>query len=134
MFSSGMKESHEREISIADWSYAAFLAMLEFFYTGSILSLPLEVAIDLLGLADHYTLASLKQLCENTLVHDIDVDNVCTLFSCAHRFMAAKLKRMCMVYIRKHFKEVSDSRGFEELGAEPQLLLEFTRESMRGLL
>ena len=32
----GMRESREREITISDWSHVAFLAMLEFLYTGSL--------------------------------------------------------------------------------------------------
>lgn len=112
-----MKESHEPEIVIPDWSYVAYLAMLEFLYTGSVYDLKADVrcrvdvrvaatvphgahphpcmdgstyvmaqvALELMGLADHSALDGLKALCESTLVHNVDVENVCTLFSRAHR-------------------------------------------------
>lgn len=89
MFVGGMKESTEAEIIIpvdAGWSYTAFLAMLEFLYTGAVQDFNADTAVDLLGLADHYTLAGLKKLCENMLIHNVDCENVSTLFSCAHRY------------------------------------------------
>lgn len=130
MFMSGMKESRESEIQIPNWSHNAFLAMLEFLYTGSVSNFTADLAIDLIGLADQYTLAALKALCENVLTHNVDCENVCSLFRCGHRFSALNLKRYCMNFIIKNFEMVSASRGLEELSSEPQLLLEVTRESM----
>lgn len=88
MFCGAMRESQEDQIEIpatAGWSHQAFLTMLEFLYTGSVQNFNAETAIDLLGLADHYTLGALKRLCENTLIHNVDTENVSMLFSCAHR-------------------------------------------------
>lgn len=131
MFTSGMRESTESEIRIqGGWSYAAFLAMLEFLYTGSVEHFDAELALDLVGLADQFTLDHLKRLCENLLVHHVDVDNVCGLLSCAHRYTAPDLKKICLNFIIKHFHSVQASSGFEALSQEPQLLLEVTRESM----
>jgi len=48
-------------------------------------SCPTQVALELMGLADHSALDGLKALCESTLVHNVDVDNVCTLFCRAHK-------------------------------------------------
>jgi hypothetical protein len=50
--------------------------MMEYLYTGSILSLTSKVALDLLGLADQYLLDRLKFLCENTLMQSVDNENV----------------------------------------------------------
>jgi hypothetical protein len=38
-----MRESREKEITVTDWSYVAFLAMLEYLYTGSICDITNEV-------------------------------------------------------------------------------------------
>lgn len=40
----GMRESREKEIVVADWSYIAFLAMLEYLYTGSLCDVSNEVS------------------------------------------------------------------------------------------
>ena len=40
-----MKESREREVRVADWSYTAYLAMLEFLYTGSVYDLKADVRV-----------------------------------------------------------------------------------------
>ena len=71
-----MKESTQSEIQVPDWSYNSYLLMMEYLYTGSIVNLSQRVAMDLLGLADSYILDSLKFLCENTLMQNVDNDNV----------------------------------------------------------
>ena len=39
----GMRESREKEIVVPDWSHVAFVAMLEYLYTGSIPDISNEV-------------------------------------------------------------------------------------------
>eukprot|EP00744_Colponema_vietnamica_P003773 GILI01005726.1.p1 GENE.GILI01005726.1~~GILI01005726.1.p1 ORF type:complete len:497 (+),score=112.38 GILI01005726.1:197-1687(+) len=127
MFLNGMKESSETQITIPSWSYSSFLSMLEFLYTGSVSDFSPAVALDLLGLADHYTLDVLKNLCENTLIHNVDTDNVPILLTHAHRFQAQELKKFCLNFILKHFDVVARTKAFEDLGQIPQLLLEVTK-------
>lgn len=131
MFKSGMRESREAEITIPSWTHEAFVRMLEFLYTGSIESFKLDFAIDLLGLSDHYTLGGLKRLCENKLTLSVDAENCASLFRAAHRYGAQDLKKYCMNYMLLNFEHVSASSSFEDLSAEPALLLEVTRESMK---
>lgn len=130
MFTSGMKESREREVVIPDWTYTTFLAMLEFLYTGSVRELGAEVALELMGLADHSGLDGLKALCESTLVHNVDSENVCTLFRTAHRCHAVDLKKFCLDYIFEQFEAVSTTRAFEAMSSEPALMLEVMGESI----
>jgi len=130
MFSSGMRESTQTEIMIqGEWSHLAFLAMLEFLYTGTGPDTA-ELALDLIGLADQFTLDGLKRLCENLLVHHVDVDNVCALLSRAHKFNATGLKKVCFSFMVKHWDPVCDTSGYEALVQEPQLLLEVTKQTM----
>ena len=44
-----------------------------------------QVAVELMGLADHYGIDGLKILCESTLIHNVDCTNVCMFFRTAHR-------------------------------------------------
>ena len=82
----GMKESSQDQIEVKDWSHQSYLLMMEYLYTGSIVNFNAKVALDLLGLADAYTLDGLKYLCENTLMHNVDNDNVCSLLIDANKF------------------------------------------------
>lgn len=127
LLGSGMRESFEREITISDWSYAPFVMMLEYLYTGSVADLALSAAVELMTLADHNALDGLKALCETTLVNGMDADNVCALLITAHRSAARELKRQCIEYIMKHNAEVS----LEPLSVEPTVLMEVARESLR---
>jgi len=78
-------------------------------------------------LADHYTLDGLKHVCENVLVHSVEVETVCTLLRCADQYMAQELKRYCLTFILKHFNQVAHTQAFTELSLNPMLLLEVTR-------
>jgi len=82
---------------------------------------------EVLGLADQYTLDSLRHVCENILIHDVEVENCCHLLKIADRHMAPNLKKHCMTYLLKHFEAVAKTQSFEELSGVPTLLLEVTR-------
>merc|ERR1711920_726577 len=129
MFSGGrFAEASKSEIEIPNWSYTAFVAMVEWLYTGHT---PRELSsahlTEVLGLADHYTLDGLKHVCENVLVHSIEIENACALLRHADQFMAHELKRYCLAFILKNFDEVAYTSSFDDLSKQPHLLLEVTR-------
>jgi len=101
--------------------------MMEYLYTGSIVNFNPRVALDLLGLADAYMLEGLKYLCENTLMINVDNDNVFTLLIHANKYSAAELKKFCQTHLIKNFSEVSQTKAFEELEYYPSLLMEVTK-------
>jgi hypothetical protein len=80
---------------------------MEYLYSGSIMSFNSKVALDLLGLADAYMLEGLKYLCENTLMHNVDNENVCALLIDANKYSANELKKFCQTYLMKNFSDVS---------------------------
>ena len=45
-------KSAAASVTIHDWTAAAFLAMLQFLYTGTVAALPTETAVEAMGLAD----------------------------------------------------------------------------------
>jgi leucine-zipper-like transcriptional regulator 1 len=127
MFMSGMKESSQSQIDVKDYSYNSYLLMIEYLYSGSISNFSPKVANDLLGLADAYMLEGLKYLCENTLMHSVDNDNVCTLLIEANKFSSGELKKFCIQHLIKNFSEVQSTKAFEELEYYPSLLMEVTK-------
>jgi speckle-type POZ protein len=127
MLTGGMIESQKSRIEIKDWPYAAYLQMMEFLYTGSISGFSPTMASELLGLADAHTLKFLKKLCQNCLMHSVDIDNVCDLLILGHRHEANDLKKFCMNFIAKNIEQVSRTNGFEHLEEVPHVLIEVTR-------
>ena len=123
----GMKESTQSQVTVKDWSYNSYQLMMEYLYTGSILNFNHRVALDLLGLADAYILDGLKYLCENTLMQNVDNDNVISFLIDSNKYQAAELKKFCISFLIKNFQEVSGSQGFEELEYYPSLLMEVTK-------
>merc|ERR1711976_172280 len=97
-FTSGMKESQQSQVEVKDYSYNSYLLMIEYLYSGSIQNFSPKVAQDLLGLADAYMLEGLKYLCENTLMHNVDNDNVCSLLIEANKYASGELKKFCIDY------------------------------------
>ena len=83
--------------------------MMEYLYTGSIVNFNHRIALDLIGLADAYILDGLKQLCENTLMQNVDNDNVIQFLIDASKYQAIELKKYCIDYLIKNFQEVSTS-------------------------
>lgn len=82
----GMRETTQAQIEVRDWKYNSYLLMMEYLYTGSISNFNPKVALDLLGLADAYMLEGLKYLCENTLMLNVDNENVCSLLIDANKY------------------------------------------------
>lgn len=126
LLSTGMKEARDSEITIHDWSYDAYHALITYVYTGR---LPPDCSRvdELLGLADQYTFDALKLLTEKLLINSIEIDNVCHLLRIADRYSAIELKKYCLNFILKSFDQVVATEAFEELSSAPQLLMEVTK-------
>ena len=98
--------------------------MIEYLYTGQIKDFNKSIAIEVLGLADAYGIENLKVLCENSLIHSVDNENVAEFLMDAHWYSAHDLKKFCMDYIIKNFNDV---KGLDALENVPSLLLEITK-------
>ncbi|GAX29211.1 ankyrin repeat and BTB/POZ domain-containing protein 2 [Fistulifera solaris] len=114
MFTTGFREENENEIVIRDCSHSAFLAMMEYIYTGSIpksLGYPtqqqqnadirqLDRIIEMLELADRFFLDHLKQVCENMLQSAVAPDTVEYLLQVSQKTNATQLQLICEHFIR----------------------------------
>jgi len=107
MFTTGFRESEALEIEIPDCSHAAFLAVMEYIYTGT-LPLPpdadqdrnLSRVVELLELADRFFLDHLKQICESLLQPMVNGETVEYLLSVAQKTNARQLQVICEHYAR----------------------------------
>lgn len=131
MFSGGFKERQQSVVELPDVGHAAFVAALAFLYTGMARDLAPALALEVLGLADHFGLDGLRALCSSALMHAIDAQSVCSLVAHAHRFGAAELKQACFDFILK-----ASPSGLKidlsALKADPELMLEVLQLSLRA--
>ncbi|GBG27678.1 RCC1 and BTB domain-containing protein 2 [Hondaea fermentalgiana] len=114
MFSSGMKESHEKDIVISDTRHDVFLALLYFLYTDCV-DVAAEVAIELYVLADLYALDRLKCECEAISCAKLCQSNAPELLRIADQHQAHELKQICINYIVRHFEVISKMQEFTVL-------------------
>ena len=126
MFSSNMREGSKegaRQVPVHEVTHDAFRCMLHFLYgttrdaprthgphassshhpsappaAGGAVTVPEDLAVELLGLADRYLLHDLKLLCGFTLARMISVETVCRIVQAADRWDArdSQLRAQCI--------------------------------------
>jgi hypothetical protein len=109
--------SPEHAIYIKDIRYDEFTQILSFLYTGHIevASLPYDVIIGLMKLADSMNLCELEQLCLFQLSNLMNQDNVIKIFKEAYELSPDILKnviQLCFDVISVNFSYVSRSEDF----------------------
>jgi hypothetical protein len=122
MFTTGFRESEAgAEIEIPNTSYQAFLAMMEYIYTGRIPKLDVAIdgnievhqVVDLMELADQFFLDHLKQKCEALLQTTITAETVEYLHQVAQKTNSAQLLNIC-----EHFERNQDGQAGQQQGRE----------------
>ncbi|DAZ94414.1 TPA: hypothetical protein N0F65_003443 [Lagenidium giganteum] len=117
MFTSGMRESRENEISLSHIRVPVFLALLEYIYVDSVNAGP-EMAIELFAAADLYTLDRLKGLCEIIVQKNIAVENAANLLQAADELHSFRLREICLGFMVLHFDTVTKTDGFTNLSRD----------------
>jgi hypothetical protein len=109
MFTAGFREQDSMEINIPDCSYSAFLAVMEYIYTGSAPSIDqhspdaaanVAKVVEILELADRFFLDHLKQLCETLLQPLVNSDTVEYLLQMAQKTNSMQLQAICEHFLR----------------------------------
>ncbi|XP_057322333.1 uncharacterized protein LOC130665769 isoform X1 [Microplitis mediator] len=77
ILTSGTKEAKESRIPLEDFSLDVVTEMLEFFYTGKTrASDNIDVALKMIEVAEMYKISRLKEICETTLINNMNIYNV----------------------------------------------------------
>ena len=144
MFSSGFRESVDREIPLPDVSLHEFMQMMEYIYTGALPrfkvivdarecqgeALPysstrvidvesLRGVLNLLTCADSFMIDHLIEVCEKMLRDAVTSDTVHTLLHAAEMTNAHQLRNVCMHFLRNDSSaETNSGRVSEEKGSE----------------
>ncbi|XP_057320403.1 kelch-like protein 24 isoform X2 [Microplitis mediator] len=92
MLTADMKEKKESRINIENFEVDVINEMLTYCYTGETkASEDVDIALKMLELSNMYQINKLKDICEQTLLNNIKVDNVLVILVAADDFNAQKL-------------------------------------------
>ena len=83
-----------------------------------LLSVSKFFGINLIQLADRFSVSSFKKKCEQILAQYITVDSVCQIFKYANKFNCERLQETCLLFIEESYNDVLTSAGFEDLDKE----------------
>ncbi|EFA75696.1 hypothetical protein PPL_10749 [Heterostelium album PN500] len=130
MFQGSMRESTENEIKVNEHSSIVFKKMVEYLYTDTLAEEGgIDMVLKLIVIADEYLLHSLKNLCEQKLITEINIGNAPLLFSHSDTYSCALLKKHCLSFILTSIKKLAASEEFDRaLFQFPNLLLEIIKE------
>ncbi|CAL5335489.1 unnamed protein product [Camellia sinensis] len=109
MFSHNLKEKELSTVNISDMSIEACQAFLNYIYGNIQQEEFLSHRLGLLQAADKYDIADLKEACHESLLQDIDTENVLERLQNASLYRLPKLKANCMRYLVK-FGKIFDIR------------------------
>lgn len=99
MFLHNLKEKESSTINIEDMSLDSCMALLSYLY-GTIKQVDFwKHRLVLLGAANKYDIADLKDSCEESLMEDINSGNVLERLQEAWLYQLNKLKKGCMMYL-----------------------------------
>jgi len=105
MFQSGMMEANSDKINVPDISPTNFKAILEFIYCDKI-TLTETLALDLIILADMYSLAKLKADCETYLSTHLTTENFLNVLKAAETGDSQKVKDKVVSFLATNIKKV----------------------------
>ncbi|XP_076886241.1 BTB/POZ domain-containing protein At1g21780-like [Bidens hawaiensis] len=130
MFQHDLKEKISSTVDIEDMSLESCTAFVSYLY-GTIEQEDFwKHRIALLGAANKYVVSSLKDLCEESLLEDINTGNVLELLQEAWFYHLDKLKKGCLTYLFNFGKihEIKDQVNDFFKSAEKELVQEMLQE------
>lgn len=117
-------ESKSQSLSIDEYPAEDFFVFLLYLYS-DVLSLDIDISLELLKGADMYAVFNLKNRIENLLSSKLEIDNASKILKYASFYNHEKLKKVSLAFINDNYKQVIDTQEFENLPQE--FLLEIIR-------
>lgn len=116
LFSSEFRERCQSRLPLEDIVPDQLLLLLNFIYTDEWVE-DSEFALDMIPIADRFSVLDLKRLCERTLICTMSVDNVARIFALADRYACARLRNRALMFMTEshNFHLVMKTDGFAEL-------------------
>jgi len=130
MFQSNMKEKQTQTVNIDDFKAEVVGEMLNFIYTGNVSSQDaiLDIASELLKVADKYQLDLLKNICEESLCSILKVNNCVEYLVLGDMYDTLKLKEKALRLVVENADSIINTDVFRDFFKQkPELALEVTK-------
>jgi len=124
LFLSEFREKSQSRLPLEDITPEQLVLLLNFIYTDNWLVEDLEFAMDMIPIADRFSVLDLKRLCERTLICLMSVENVARIFALADRYACDRLRSRAMLFMTDshNFHVVMKTESFRDL--DKDLILE----------
>jgi len=118
LLTGGLRESHQKEVTISDMDPEAFRIVLKHIYTKSIDD-TLEAidgsnVIKVFQMACLFGISRLRIELENLLVYNLTLENVIPLLLLAERQAAPQLLHDCLEFVAAHLEELKDTPDYKQ--------------------
>jgi ankyrin repeat protein len=121
---SGLRESREKTIPLADTSHDAFLVVLEYIYTRKLnFELLHDNIVDVFMLSCRYSLRKLKSELESIIASNLTPANVCSILLVADQHDALQLRKSCANFISQNLSIVRATPEFAEMATQVRALV-----------
>ncbi|CAD6208731.1 GSCOCG00003538001-RA-CDS [Cotesia congregata] len=127
LFTVEMKESNEEFITLSDIEPKIFKSLLEFIYTDEVSDLDVVVE-SLLEAADKYLIKSLKNMCVESLIKLLKIDNAVRFLFLAKRYNAPQLLTLVSEFIVLNAENIIKSREYDIIKSNPSLAIILIRK------
>ena len=129
------KEGRTKVVQVEDIDPAVFKEMLRFLYTGKAPKVDEDDMTEPLFLAaDKYKIGTLKDLCEQSLISKLNVQDVAYYLVLAHLQSAPQLLEASLKFLEEHKKEIVDRAEWKQLNKNHPDLFFLATHRMMGLL
>jgi len=116
LFSSGMLECRQKVITVDDFEFDIFMAMIEYIYAGRIVQYPANI-YDLARIADQYAIIGLRDIAAKRIESSMRAENACEVLLFADRINLAPLKQSAIEYVADNIDAVLETEGFNNFVA-----------------
>lgn len=126
-FEQSLQDKKVTVLEINNFDQKVVKEMLRYIYTGKVEDLN-KVAKEILPAANEYALEGLKNMCENVMSKNLNLDNVVEMLTVADTYSAYNLKKEAIDFIIANGEAVTSSPSFKAISAsQPHLIAEAFR-------
>jgi len=117
LFLSEFRERSQSRLPLEDITPEQLVALLNFIYADDWMVEDQEFALEMIPIADRFSVLDLKRLCERTLICTMSVDNVARIFALADRYACNRLRSRALLFMTdsNHFHTVMKTESFGDL-------------------
>merc|ERR1712150_220210 len=105
-------------IHIQEFEMSTIKKMITFIYSDEIKNPEDNIDVELLNIADKYQIQALRNLCENTLSRNVNIDNVLDAWKSAYLLNASKLLDASETFISRNWDLIKSSKQFINMQKE----------------